>query len=440
MDNIIDEAFKDFSAKLHAVNERLEEVAARAVDETQRDTAQRQEKHPLQSSTTLKESKRRAQKALAGLEAEHASTIQKAMAALTAIAFAKAWIARVNEAIRNDVDEDAEKEKSGLFKAVARAIQIIYEYGAGKHHWAQQSLAELAIYSDLIRWKAKAPDHTDPLSPWPAVLDVYSHRRTQTDLLGKRSRSLPMDFDEPSKIKVARSNVRPPSDEEMKIITEGWGSLASKPEGLRTEGPGLLDCENQYGGYLTQRTTSSLDDFLPMQLREDIAFEQSVPLKPALWNRIEVPRSVYALVSRCGAHPLPSYPQMYPPLARLRLVGVDLGLDGLTTRNLEAAEMGEFSSSIMIETVRSSFLKYNHCHDEDLIRFWLFLLVGRRYPERVDQLFPAGYFHGVWGPDISDPYNRKTHFQIVRVASDNNYGHMMRHPTYGPWSRIGKGG
>lgn len=137
-----------------------------------------------------------------------------------------------------------------------------------------------------------------------------------------------------------------------------------------------------------------------------------------------------------GRFEFPGLAQLYPPLAELRLLGVTLNYDRHRQRELEEAEAGQAVSDILVETVRACFVEHNKCHDEDLIRFWLFLLVGRKYAERIDALFPPGYFHGVRGPDIWESRDCPSHFQIARVAADRDYRHMMRHPDFGPWQSL----
>jgi hypothetical protein len=406
---------------------------ARAVDEKTRDAGENAQKHPMLSSTPLKEAKFRAHSAVTRLEKKYAPKISLALQYLATIEYARKFAERIDEAIEFDSISRREEDKTGLYAAACKAIDRMYEFGAGKWHWKQIGDLELKKISDLVRWKAKNPDHDDPNSPWLEVNAIYERRRMVSDLGGKLQLSSP---NEPhSGFQPLKRVSQIPTEDEMRAIAEGWAQYAPQTpsDDLRMRGIGRLPTDDPYGGILVCGAAVGV---LKIQDRFETYEHFSGYLDEKNWNRFEVPRSAYALVENRTAFDFPALPQLYPPLAELRLIGVTLDYSRSKLQELVAAEAGEAPSEIIIDTVQKCFLKHNRCHDEDLIRFWLFLLVGRKYPERVDALFPPGYFHGVRGPDIEESVQSPTHFQIVRVAADQDFGHMMRHPDFGPWKHL----
>lgn len=431
IEDIVGTAFGLFDKEMEAIRLELQAAVRRLVDEKTRDAAENALKHPVNSSTPLKESLYRAHATVARLERKHASIIGKAMSGVASIAIAREYALHVEQAIERDKGVKREKAEIGLYAAAKKGVDRMADFGAGKWHWEQQSDPEFRIFADLFRWKAAKPGHDDLSSPWPEIDAIYKERRFPCDMLGKVGRSLP------KKPISGFLRVKPiaqiPTSDEMKAIAGDWAFYGTWGVGRRTTGIGLLDTDDPYGGFLRRKTPETS---ISMQDRDDFYDTPCDPFGSKQWYRFEAPRSTYAMVHVGSRFDFPDLPQLYPPLAKLKLLGVTLDYSFEKLRELDEAEAGDADGGILVETVRAAFLKRNNCHEEDLIRFWLFLLVGRKYPDRVDALFPPGYFHGVRGPDVWGSQYTPTHFQIVRVAADRDYRHMMRHPDFGPWEAI----
>ena len=431
IEEIVGRALGLFDKESEAVRLELDKAARRAVDEKTRDAAENAQKHPVQSSTPLKESLHRSYAAVARLEQKHASVIREALSGVAAIAIAREYVAHIEKAIERDNDVKREKGEAGLYAAARKAIDKMYARGAGKWHWGQVADPEIEFFADAVRWKAENPAHDDPNSPWPDINAIYKERLIPRDMIGKVGLSLP------KKPRSGRLQVQPtspiPTVAEMKDIAGDWARYDPAGIARRTEGIGRLETDDPYGAFLSRKTPERA---AAMRDREELYEDPSDRLGANHWSRFDVPRSAYAVVENGTRFDFPDLPQLYPPLAKLKLLGVTLDYSFDKLRELEEAEAGEADPAIIFETVRAAFLKHNNCHDEDLIRFWLFLLVGRKYPDRVDALFPPGYFHGVRGPDVWGSRDSPTHFQIVRVAADRDYRHMMRHPDFGPWEAL----
>ena len=431
MDERLAAAIALFDKEWAAIDVDLQNAIRRSVEEKTRDAAENAQKHPSISSTPLKEAKFRANATVTRLEKKYGPVIAAALSHMVTIAFARKFAENVDQAIEADQQARREKGETGLYAAACKAVDRMYYFGAGKWHWAQVTDLELKIFSDLLRWKAKNPGHDDPNSPWQKVIALYQQRRMPADIMGKLLRSMPKCVQ--SGLKQLQQLQQVPTAAEMEAIAGDWASYGSYGLARRTEGEGRLETDDPYGGFLRRITP---DRALAMQDRDDVYEPRSPCLNENHWTRFDVPRSVYAVVENGTAFNFPAVPQLYPPLVSLKLIGVTLDYSSAKLQELAEAEAGDAPPEIIIETVRNCFLKHNNCHDEDLIRFWLFLIVGRRYPERVDALFPLGYFHGVRGPDIVASQDAPTHFQIVRVAADQDFSHMMRHPNFGPWQHL----
>jgi maltoporin len=74
--------------------------------------------------------------------------------------------------------------------------------------------------------------------------------------------------------------------------------------------------------------------------------------------------------------------------------------------------------------------------NEDLVRFWAFLLLGRRFAKRIDVLFPDGYFHGVIAPDAGAEQSGVGYFSIVRVLNDRKLSSKIRTPRFPPFDSL----
>ena len=55
------------------------------------------------------------------------------------------------------------------------------------------------------------------------------------------------------------------------------------------------------------------------------------------------------------------------------------------------------------------------------------------YTERIDLLFPHGYFHGVIAPDPAAAETGTGFFRLVRVVDDGDLSAQMRTPRFAPF-------
>lgn len=105
-------------------------------------------------------------------------------------------------------------------------------------------------------------------------------------------------------------------------------------------------------------------------------------------------------------------------------------------RSLKIAAAGRGSTDVAIRAVRSSLIMHYGQDNEDLLRFWMFLLLGRRFSGHVDVLFPHGYFHGVIAPDPAAADVGVGFFRIVRMFDDGDLSDRMRVPDFAPFDAL----
>ena len=156
------------------------------------------------------------------------------------------------------------------------------------------------------------------------------------------------------------------------------------------------------------------------------------------WYRFEVPFGPYALVHMPRKFPdyVPVSDEMFPPFMDLERYGVAAGFSPVDMRALKIAATGRGAMDVAVRAVRSVLIMNYGKDDEDLVRFWLFLLLGRQFMSRIDVLFPHGFFHGVWAPDPAAREIGLGFFRIVRVLDDGNLSAQMRTPMFAPFETL----
>ena len=100
----------------------IQNAVRKAVDEKTRDAGENAQKHPVQSSTPLKDASFRAHATVARFEKKYGATIGSALAGLVTIAFAREYAAHVDRAIELDQRAKREKGESGLYAAARKAL------------------------------------------------------------------------------------------------------------------------------------------------------------------------------------------------------------------------------------------------------------------------------------------------------------------------------
>lgn len=412
------------------VEVELSRAAQEALDSRLQGAAQNKTRHPLLSSTPLPEAMRRALANVSRLEAKYEKTFRDATTGLLAIEQAKQFLLRLESADRLKKDQDREKDATGLYEESRRFVDHLYGYGAAKWHLAQQSLKEVRIYADLIKWKAKDPEHEQLDTPWRSLLEQYKRRKIEVDIVGKFSLSVPRETT-PEATHVTLI----PSYDELQKLVAGWGILVPPGDHARAEKPGRVENDGPFDGIIF--AAHSQIKSIPMWARKAHISDVPWELSRRDWFKFEVPRGPYALVQL--PHSLPLYDarstSAFPPFSTLHLYGVQADFSEREIRELKEVAEGNGPTEIAIRAVREGVISAFRSDDEDLVRFWLFLLIGRHFMDRIDELFPEGYFHGVVAPDSGAmAEGGEGSFAIVRIANDGNLGKSLRPVRFGPWS------
>ena len=110
-------AFGTLDKEVGAIHLDLQAAVAKSVVERTRDAGENAQKHPVQSSTTLKESYHRAHAAVARLELKFNPVLGSAMTGLIAIAIAREYVNHVENAIAREAEGKREKGATGLYEA-----------------------------------------------------------------------------------------------------------------------------------------------------------------------------------------------------------------------------------------------------------------------------------------------------------------------------------
>ena len=150
------------------------------------------------------------------------------------------------------------------------------------------------------------------------------------------------------------------------------------------------------------------------------------------WYRFEVQKGPYVLVQLPTAlsQYLPIRDEMFPPVVDVKRYGEMHGYSQEEMTPLILANCGRGGVAETTAIMRAELIKTYGQDDEDLLRFWMFLLVGRLRIRCIDTLFPSGYFHGVLAPDPASQDTGVGSFQIVRVSDDGDLKAKMRTPQF----------
>ena len=422
--SVFEKAIQLLKSMYDKIEKEFLDIELGAVDEKSRATASRKMKHPLLSSTSLSEARTRAAANHAKMERLAIDAMREAIVAQLALEQAEAHQRSIDDAIKRDDEEKLAKDRSGLYKQARRTVDRLYDLGVGEWDYRQVSERELEIFADLLMWKAKDCQHSDVNTPWRALFSIYEGRE-----LVHKARSIPLV-----------STEIPPltGTPDYRVETPSFIPTRAELEAYLAENAQLAPAsfDEPYGGIVSMPSFYSSPGVLPMWSREERG-QIGGAARMDDWYKFSVPRGPYVLVHnndvQFGFQPAD---EQFPPYKRLSLLGVELELGIKDMDRLKAAEEGRGSVDIAVQVVRhftSELGKYDGL-DEDLTRFWLFLLIGRHHPERVDRLFPHGYFDGVFGVDPaveSGPGG----FTIVRSTNTDDNGHALRRGTFKEWLR-----
>lgn len=413
--SVLEEAFARLQAMYEQASTAIERIESDAVDERTRDVASRKLKHPRLSSTSLSDAKVAAVIATLKSESLALEAAREAVVMLIASQQARLNEESIDAAIIRANEEKKEKDSSGLYKQARTVVDRLYALGVSKWDYRQLSQQELEILADLLMWKAKDGQHSDVNTPWRAIFNIYEGRE-----LAHKGRSLPL-VSTKIPLLIGTPNYRIEAPSFIPTHAEMEDYLA---ENAQLAPPNL---EEAYGGIVSMPSFDSSPGVLPMWSRQDRGQIGGIATMDD-WYRFSVPRGPYVLIHNNNIRfRFNSADEQFPPYKRLSLLGVELELGSKDMDRLKAAEEGRGSVDIAVEVVRhftEKLVKYDGL-DEDLTRFWLFLLIGRYHPERVDRLFPHGYFEGVFGVDhavSSGPGG----FTIIRSTRTDDNGNALR--------------
>ncbi len=236
----------------------------------------------------------------------------------------------------------------------------------------------------------------------------------------------------------AKPSATPSRHKPTGVHQTGWAVTAPVDvEHSRVTGVGRLPGADAFGGIASLAALTP--DVVPMWDRVDRQASTGDRLTLADWYRFEVPFGPYALVHmpKKLAEYVPVRDEMFPPYISLDRYGTAAGFSERDMLSLKVDAMGRGSmetAKIAISAVLD--MTYGK-HDEDLVRFWLFLLIGRRFQDRIDRLFPEGYFHGVIAPDPAAADAGVGFFRIVRVLDDGDLGDSIHPVEFAPFDKMG---
>ena len=198
----------------------------------------------------------------------------------------------------------------------------------------------------------------------------------------------------------------------------------------RVTGHGRLPGGDPFGGILS--LARSAPDCVPMWDRKDRAMSAGNRFCMDDWYRFEVQKGPYVLVQLPTAlsQYLPIRDEMFPPVVDVKRYGEMHGYSQEEMTPLILANCGRGGVAETTAIMRAELIKTYGQDDEDLLRFWMFLLVGRLRIRCIDTLFPSGYFHGVLAPDPASQDTGVGSFQIVRVSDDGDLKAKMRTPQF----------
>ena len=242
---------------------------------------------------------------------------------------------------------------------------------------------------------------------------------------------------EPFSSVVIQQNEDPEALAAEPVMLVDWGErVGSESEHARVDGFGWIAGSDGFGGIVSM--ASDVSDVIPMWSRKDRPSSTSGVLGLNDWYRFEVPAGNYALVHMPRRIPefLPVSDNMFPPYIDIERYGEEAGFSVLDMRSLKLASSGRGGIDVAIRAIRAGVVMRYGKDNEDLVRFWAFLLFGRRFAKRIDVLFPDGYFHGVIAPDAGAEQSGVGYFSIVRVLNDRKLSNKIRTPRFPPFDSL----
>lgn len=219
----------------------------------------------------------------------------------------------------------------------------------------------------------------------------------------------------------------------------GWGVKMPKDKDYgRVDGWGRLPGGDAFGGVVSMATSTL--EVIPMWERTERPRSLGDKMTLDDWYRFEVPAGNYALVHmpRRLLEYVPVTDKMFPPYLELERYGVDAGFSASDMRSLKIASSGRGGMDVAIRAIRSVLIMNYGKDNEDLLRFWVFLLLGRQFMSRIDVLFPHGYFHGLYAPDPAANKAGSGSFCVVRILDDGNLSEQLRRPMFPPFDARSK--
>ncbi|WP_129586414.1 hypothetical protein [Sphingomonas montana] len=154
----------------------FKDLEVRVLSKATQTTAQTQMENPSLASTQMPKALQASEKALWQARKVMGETVMTGVTALLTFRRLQEETQALKAADdRHARDRDA-KAISGLYVGAQQFVDRLFTHGTGKHHLDQQSADSVAIYADLIAWKAYDTQGDDPASPWPAIRRIYANR------------------------------------------------------------------------------------------------------------------------------------------------------------------------------------------------------------------------------------------------------------------------
>ena len=335
----------------------------------------------------------------------------------------KSWLAEENALAGDDSDSDANSEDIDEFDRLSRiAARALMD---GDLVRAKSAFADLEAYDALIEgsFGADSIDDDDALDDDKIVSPG-----------GGADAPLPVES-----ISAVPAN-NPATEQSEALLLKpvrlmDWGErVAPDSDHGRVDGYGRIDNPDAFGGIVSM--ASGVPDVIPMWARKDRPRSTGLVLGLNDWYRFEVPAGNYALVHMPRKLPefSPVTDNMFPPYIDIVRYGeeADFSLSEMQSMLKESDTLG--GAKLSIRAIRFVVVKRYGKDDEDLVRFWAFLVLGRVFMDRIDILFPDGYFHGVI--DAGAEQAGVGYFSIVRVRNDRKLSNKMRTPRFAPFDSL----
>ena len=337
----------------------------------------------------------------------------------------KSWLAEENALAGDDSDLDMNSEDINEFDRLSRiAARALMD---GDLVRAKSAFADLESYDALIEgsFGADSIDDDDALDDDKIVSPG-----------GGADAPLPVES-------ISAVPAHNPATEQSEALLlkpvrlMDWGErVAPDSDHGRVDGYGRIDSRDAFGGIVS--LASGVPDVIPMWARKDRPRSTGRVLGLNDWYRFEVPVGNYALVHMPRKLPefSPVTDNMFPPYIDIVRYGeeADFSLSEMQSMLKESDTLG--GAQLSIRAIRFVVVKRYGKDDEVLVRFWAFLVLGRVFMDRIDILFPDGYFHGVIAPDAGAEQAGVGYFSIVRVLNDRKLSNKMRTPRFAPFDSL----